>query len=148
VTFLTKIYILFLQAKDFVEIADILDTVTGSDSECDALSSGDELDDDGDEDWEMDNVQGGCRGDYDDGSGISGVEDGDDNGIVSGDGSDDNDDDNDDDNVPLTSRKKSELRYKLKSDDHLCHVRYPHLCQNPRDQCLMKEYLLSMSTCF
>jgi hypothetical protein len=113
VTFLTNIYILFLQAKDLVENADILDTVTGFDSECDVLSSGDELDDDGDEDWEMDNVQGGCRGDYDDGSGISGGEDGDDDGIVSGDGSDDNDDDNDDDDVPLTSRKKSELRYKF-----------------------------------
>jgi hypothetical protein len=53
VTFLTKIYILFLQAKDFVEIDDILDTVTGSDSECDVLSSGDELDDDGDGSWIM-----------------------------------------------------------------------------------------------
>ena len=72
-------FVLFLQAKDFVEIDDILDTVTGSDSECDVLSSGDELDsDDGDVDWELDNVQGGCRGDYGDDSGISGGEDGDD----------------------------------------------------------------------
>jgi hypothetical protein len=126
-----------------------LDTVTGSDSECDILSSGDELDDDGDEDWEMDNVQGGCRGDYDNGSGISGGEDGDDDGIVSGDGSDDNDDDNDDDNVPLTSRKKSELRYKFeKRRPFVPRPVHPHLCQNPRDQRLMKEYLLSMSTCF
>jgi hypothetical protein len=110
VTFLTKIYILFLQAKDFVEIDDILDTVTGSDSQCGVLSSGDELDDD--DDWELDNVQGGCRGDYGDDSGISGGEDGDDDGIVSGDGSDDNDDDNDD-NVPLACRKKSQSKYKF-----------------------------------
>ncbi|CAB4010378.1 Hypothetical predicted protein, partial [Paramuricea clavata] len=75
-------------AKDFVEIDDILDTVTGSDSQC------------------------GCRGDYGDDSGISGGEDGDDNGIVSGDGNDDNDDDNDD-NVPLACRKKSESKYKF-----------------------------------
>jgi hypothetical protein len=112
VTFLTKIYILFLQANHFFEMDDILDTVTGSDSQCDVLSSGDELDDDGDDDLELDNVQGGCRGDYDDGSGISGGEDGDDDGIVSGDGSDDNDDDNDDD-VPLACRKKSESKYKF-----------------------------------
>ena len=111
-TFLTKIYILFLQAKDFVEIDDILDTVTGSDSECDVLSSGDELDDDGDDDWELDNVQCGCRGDYGDDSGISGGEDGNDNGIVSGDGSDYNDDDNED-NVPLACRKKNESKYKF-----------------------------------
>jgi hypothetical protein len=95
------LFILLLQAKDFVEIADILDTVTGSDSECDVLSSGNELDDDGDEDWEMNNVQGGCGGDYDDGSGIGGSEEGDDDGIVSGDASDDDDDDSDDDNISL-----------------------------------------------
>jgi hypothetical protein len=33
------------------------------------------LDDDGDDDWELDNVQGGCRGDYGYDSGISGGED-------------------------------------------------------------------------
>ncbi|CAB4001872.1 Hypothetical predicted protein [Paramuricea clavata] len=98
--------------KDFVEIDDILDTVTGSDSQCDVLSSGDELNDDGDDDWELDNVQGGCRGDYGDDSGISGGKDGDDDGIVSGDGNDNNDDDNDD-NVPLACRKKSESKYKF-----------------------------------
>ena len=72
----------YSKSKDFVEIADILDTVTGSDSECDVLSSGNELDDDGDEYWEMNNVQGGCGGDYDDGSGIGCGEEGDDDGIV------------------------------------------------------------------
>ena len=74
------------------------------------MPSGDEFDDDGDENWELDNVQGGCGGDYCDGSGIAGSEDGDD-GIVSGDGSDDNEDENDD-NVSLSSRKKNESKYK------------------------------------
>ena len=54
------------------------------------MPSGDEFDDD--ENWELDNVQGGCGGDCGDGSGIAGGEDGDDDGIVSGDGSDNNDD--------------------------------------------------------
>jgi hypothetical protein len=75
------------------------------------LPSGDEFDDDGDENWELDNVQGGCGGDYGDGSGIAGGEDGDDDGIVSGDGSDDNEDENDD-NVSLASRKKNESKYE------------------------------------
>ena len=90
-----------------------MDTVTGSDRQCDVLSSGDELDDDDDDDWELDNVQGGCCGDYGDDSGISGGEDGDDDGIVSGDGSDDDDDN--DDNVPLACGKKSQSKYKFET---------------------------------
>ncbi|CAB3993718.1 Hypothetical predicted protein [Paramuricea clavata] len=133
------------KAKDLVEIADILDTVTGSDSECDVLSSGDELDDDGDEDWEMDNVQGGCGSDYDDGSGIGGGEEGDNNDIVSGDGSDDNNDDN----VPLTSRKKNELRYKFEKRRPFLPRPVPPFIPEPKRPAPDERiYPLSMSTCF
>ena len=39
--------------KEFIALTDILDKVTASDSECDVLSSGDELDDE-DELWKLD----------------------------------------------------------------------------------------------
>ena len=101
--FLIKIYILFLQQRDFVDIDSILDAVTGYDSDCDVLSSGDEFDDDDEEeDWELDVVD----------DNIGGGDEDEDVGNVSGDGSDDSDDD---DNVPLASRKKSKLIISMKA---------------------------------
>ena len=75
--------------KEFIALTDILDKVTASDSECDVLSSGDELDDEG-ELWKLDVDNEILRHD--------GVEDDDgsddDNG---GDGGDDKSDDGDHD---------------------------------------------------
>jgi hypothetical protein len=51
-----------------IQLTDILGVVTASDSECEVLSSGEELDDD-DELWELDEIEGaGIDGDSDDDS--------------------------------------------------------------------------------
>ena len=64
--FYSKSYILSWQAKKLIQLTDILGVVTASDSECEMLSSGEELDDD-DELWELDEIEGtGIDGDNDD----------------------------------------------------------------------------------
>ncbi len=105
-TFYTKSCALSSQAKEFIEIADILDAVAASDSECEVLSGEDELDD---ELWELDDVERAGDDSYhadDDGGG---PED------TVGDDNDDSDDRDDGDyDVPLANRmKKNPKKYKF-----------------------------------
>ena len=112
-TFYTKSCILSSQAKEFIEIADILDAVTASDSECEVLSGDDELDDGL---WELDDVEGAGDDSYHADDDVGGPEDtvgDDDDDSDDRDDSDDDDDDGDYD-VPLANRmKKKPKKYKF-----------------------------------
>ena len=136
-----------------------MDKVTASDSECDVLSSGDELDND-DDLWELEGNEGvgddgdedgGDDGDEDgsnddnDGDGIDDDNDGDggdvDNGDDGDDGDGDDDDDDDDDDesdngdydVPLINRKtkKSKKKYKFEKKRQFVPPQLPPFIPEP-----------------
>ncbi len=99
-TFYTKSCVLSSQAKEFIQIADILDAVTASDSECEVLSGEDESDD---KLWELDDVERAGDDSYHADDDVGGPED------TVGDDNDDSDYD-----VPLANRmKKKPKKYKF-----------------------------------